>query len=62
MCIKKTTANGISGFKSHIKNSQLFLEKEAAEDIFLFLVSYVEERPWWPTTSPNNGRKKKVEG
>ena len=25
-----------------------------------FLVSYVEERPWWPIQSPNKGRKKKA--
>ena len=23
-------------------------------------MSYVEERPWWPIQSPNNGTKKKV--
>ena len=23
-----------------------------------FLVSYVEERPWWPIKSPSKGRKK----
>ena len=23
---------------------------------FLFLVGYVEERPWWPIQSPNKGR------
>ena len=23
-----------------------------------FLVSYVEERPWWPMQSPNKGKKK----
>ena len=27
-----------------------------------FLVSYVEERPWWPIQSPNKGRKKKAKG
>ena len=26
-----------------------------------FLVSYVEERPWWSIQSPNKGRKKKAE-
>ena len=25
-------------------------------------VSYAEERPWWPTRSPKDGRKKKVKG
>ena len=27
-----------------------------------FLVSCVEERPWWPKQSPNRGRKKKAKG
>ena len=27
-----------------------------------FLFNYVEERPWWPIQSPNNGRKKKAKG
>ena len=27
-----------------------------------FLVNYVEEGPWWPTKSPEKGRKKKVKG
>ena len=31
------------------------------EKFFLFfLVSYVEERPWWSIQSPNKGRKKKA--
>ena len=25
-------------------------------------MSYVEGRPWWPTKSPNKGRKKKAKG
>ena len=29
---------------------------------FSFLVSYVEEWPWWPTQSPYKGRKKKAKG
>ena len=29
-------------------------------DLTLFLVGYVEERPWWPIQSPNIGRKKKA--
>ena len=29
---------------------------------FLFLVSYVGERPWWPILSLNKGRKKKAKG
>ena len=28
--------------------------------LVFFLVNYVEERPWRPTQSPNNGRKKKA--
>ena len=28
---------------------------------FLSLVSYVEERPWWPIQSPNKGGKRKEE-
>ena len=28
---------------------------------YFFLVSYVEERLWWPIQSPNKGRKKKEE-
>ena len=28
----------------------------------LFLVSYVEEGPWWPIQSSNKGRKKKAKG
>ena len=27
---------------------------------FFLLVSYVEERLWWPIQSPNKGRKKKA--
>ena len=30
--------------------------------LFSFLVSYVEERPWWPIQIPNKGRKKKAKG
>ena len=29
---------------------------------FSFLVSYVEERPWWPIQSPNKGMKQKAKG
>ena len=25
-----------------------------------FLVGYVEERPWWPIQSPNNGSRAKL--
>ena len=25
---------------------------------YLFLVSFVEETPWWPIQSPNKGRRK----
>ena len=28
--------------------------------LHFFLVSYVEERLWWPIQSPNIGRKKKA--
>ena len=31
------------------------------ETSLLLLVSYVEERPWWPIQSPNKGRRKKEE-
>ena len=35
---------------------------EAGEGrVKFFLVSYVEERPWWPIKCPNKGRKKRVE-
>ena len=27
-----------------------------------FLVSYVEERPWWPIQRPNRGRRGKTKG
>ena len=27
-----------------------------------FLVSYVEERQWWPIQCPNKGRRKKAKG
>ena len=26
----------------------------------IFLVSYIEERPWWPIPSPNKGKKQKA--
>ena len=29
---------------------------------FFFPVNYVEERPWRPMQSPNNGRKEKAKG
>ena len=32
------------------------------QDLFLPLVSYVGESPWWPIQSPNRGRKKKAKG
>ena len=33
-----------------------------ADFFLLFLVSYAEERPWWPIQSPNKGSKKKAKG
>ena len=37
-----------------------FLAESATFFLFLFLVGYVEERPWWPIQSPNIGGKKKA--
>ena len=42
--------------------SMMFLLAVNFSILFYFLVTDVEERPWWPTQSPNNGRKKKAKG
>ena len=42
----------------HILNSPCSLP--SAPSGAVFLLGYVEERPWWPIQSPNKGRKKKA--
>ena len=57
----KMQVSNIAWWKQ-FKNLACSLEACYYKTFFFFLLSYVEERPWWPTQSPNKGTKKEAKG
>ena len=50
---------------NHLSKTVTWSENKRAiycVNIFIFLVSYAGERPWWPIKSPNIEKKKKAKG
>ena len=52
----------VAGRASDLKYPGRIVMKMWTLFYFIFLVSYVGERPWWPIQSLNKGRKKKAKG
>ena len=48
----------MSFFKTVMNHSSLVLGWRTISIEWVFLVSYVGERPWWPIQNPNKGRKR----
>ena len=48
--------------KNRFDGFSLIHPESSSACFVIFLADYVEERPWRPMQSPNNGRKKKVKG